>query len=176
MNGEIEEIKEVLNYRNSKFNRSHAQIYLCLLSGEVKTGRQIAGETGLCKQTTYKYLNQLIRVKLVRKTKTNPAQFFIKNPMKELNQFLVQYIKKQTKLIEEKKAAIIQIVNNKNNEFEKHWEIRTKGDRITIIDKKENRALKERFEAKYVKEAVEKFIKSLPEENKYLVVYAKSRR
>lgn len=97
----------------------------------------------------------------------------IKNPAKELNQFLTQYIKKQTKLIEEKKETIRHIVNNKNGEYEKRWEIKTKGDKVLMIDKKENKALRERYETKNVKKAVEKFIDSLPEEKKYIVAYAR---
>jgi len=175
MEGELEEIRDVLNFYDSRFDRSHAKIYLCLLSGEVKTGKQVVEETGLCKQTTYNYLNQLIKADLVKKTKSVPAHFFIENPLKELNYFLTQYLKKQTKLIEEKKAAIKEIINHKNSEFNEHWEIKAKENYITIIDRKENKSLSDKFEARQVKETIEKFIKSLPEENKYLLAYARKR-
>ena len=116
-----------------------------------------------------------VKAGLVRKTKSVPAHFFIENPLKELNYFLTQYLKKQTKLIEEKKAAIKEIINHKNDEFNEHWEIKAKQDSITIIDRKENKALSDKFEARQVKETIEKFIKSLPEENKYLLAYARRR-
>ncbi|MFH1586492.1 MAG: helix-turn-helix domain-containing protein [Candidatus Diapherotrites archaeon] len=173
MEGELEEIREVLKYHNAIFNKGHARIYLCLLSGEVKTGRQIIDETGVCKQTIYKYLNHLTESNLIRKTKTSPVQFFIENPVKELNHFFAQYLRKQVKLIEDKKERIRNIVKNKNDESEQHWEIRVKGGKTAIIDRKENKALNERYDAKQVKAAVDKFIDSLPDENKFAVAYAK---
>ena len=168
MNEEVLKIQRIFSGLIEGFGLNHSKIYLALLTGEVKTSRQLIEETRISNEIGYIALRQLIKANLIKKTNTVPPCYFIDSPVKILD----TEIRKQTRFLEGKKLELKEIIQNGNNgNGNEEYIIKINSDGRELVNRKTRHIIRDPDEIRKIKSELDKLLKEAPDENKYPTKY-----
>jgi sugar-specific transcriptional regulator TrmB len=148
------ELKKVFSGLLPGFGINHARVYYCLLSSEVKTGKQVIEETKISQPIAYASLNDLLGFGLAKKTNTKPANYYSLDPIKTFYKLVKSHTKKHEKNL--KKLENIILEDSENNVQKYMIEI-GKGGQTKLISLLTKTEVRDKHELLQIKREFEKY-------------------
>ncbi|MCX6799252.1 MAG: hypothetical protein NTW59_04120 [Candidatus Diapherotrites archaeon] len=169
MDERILKVKELFGDVVPGFGITHAKVYAALLSGEVKTARQLGEETGISHNKVYSILKDLMREKIVLYTNTNPANYHVKDPPKVYENL----VNRKIALLEKLPEQFDKILNEETTiTDEKEYLIKFGGQQTKLFDQKNKAQVNEAEEARQVIRQLNIYVNKLEPKKEYnLAVY-----
>lgn len=146
------------------FGITHAKVYSALMSGEVKTAKQLSGETSISHNKIYSLLKDLIREKIVHHTNTNPINYHTRDPAKTYERIVNRRIALLEKLPEEFDKIVS---SNPTENDEKEYLIKFCGKQTRLFDNKNKAMVQETNEARQIVKQLNIYIEELKPKKEY---------
>ncbi len=166
------ELKKIFNGMIDSFGLNHARVYYILISSEVKTAKQLVQETGINQATVYAVLRELIKWDLIQQSNTNPASYYIGNPMKTFE----KQVRKKEKIITGKRKLLEDLIASDVDESEKYLIKIGKGEQTKLVNVLTNKELRYREEMVKVRDSLDKMLRAAPVKEKVSPLYSTYRK
>ncbi|MFH1391536.1 MAG: helix-turn-helix domain-containing protein [Candidatus Diapherotrites archaeon] len=163
MDEKVIEVRDLFQEVIPSFGIMHAKTYSSLMSGEIKTAKQVSNETGISHNKIYSVLKDLIKEKIISSTNTNPVSYHAKEPSKTYEKL----VNKRILALEKKPEIFDKIIHDVEPINEREYIVRITNTQTKLFDNKNKAIVKESQEARMVLEKLSDYTKELNTKKEY---------
>lgn len=158
MEEKVLKIRALFSSAVSGFGLMHAKVCNSLMSGDIKTAKQLSQETLISHNKIYSVLKDLVREKVISCTRTDPASYCMGNALKSFQKIIEKKVNSLQRLPMELQEIIQEIPES---ELEREYVIRFDGKQTKLFDNKNKSLVKEAQEAKQLMQQLNDYIKAI---------------